>query len=415
MKNEQDKKYVKTGITAFVVLVLSMLVSFAIYRMDALGLFFGKILKILNPFLYAAVIAYLLTPMCGNLERFFEQKLRWQKGGKALAIVISVLVGLAIVVAILTLIIPQLVDSIQRIIAALPDQISNVSVWLDEKIQHYPDIQKQWDTYFEKIRAEIKNWNQTRLLPLAQSILGNLASYLTGMVGLIMDCIIGIVISVYILANRKLFACQARMVLRGMIPGKWADLVEEEVHYADRMFNGYLMGRLVDAVIVGSLCFVGCLVMGFSSPLLIAVIVGVTNIIPFFGPFIGAIPSAILLFLNNPGHGLMFIIFDIVLMQVDGNIIGPRVMGNATGLSGFWITFAILLFGGLWGLTGMLIGVPLLGVIYDIVRKLVFWGLRRNGQEAMVTGYLREFHPPVEGKKQQSTESSGSGNEDTKV
>ena len=195
---------------------------------------------------------------------------------------------------------------------------------------------------------------------------------------------------------RKRFAAQSRLTLQGICPERWLPKVEEEVRFIDHIFHGFLLGKLLDSAIVGVLCFLGCLLMGFSSPALIGVIVGVTNIIPFVGPFIGAIPCALILLLENPVHCLMFVIFILVLQQFDGNVLGPRIIGNTTGISGFWITFAILFFGGLWGLVGMLVAVPLFAVIYDIIRKLLFRKLRRKGQEGMIAEYEAAYHTAPE-------------------
>ena len=167
---------------------------------------------------------------------------------------------------------------------------------------------------------------------------------------MIKDLFIGFIVALYYLSRRRQLAAQAELMVRGIFKDAWADWIIHEVKYADRMFNGFFMGKLLDSTIVGVICLVGCLVMGFESPLLIAVIVGVTNIIPFFGPFIGAIPCVLLLLLANPVHALMFLIFVIVLQQLDGNVIGPKILGDSTGLSALWVMFGILLFGGLWGI-----------------------------------------------------------------
>jgi predicted PurR-regulated permease PerM len=165
------------------------------------------------------------------------------------------------------------------------------------------------------------------------------------------------------------------------------------------MFNSFFMGKLMDSAIVGVICFAGCLLMGFNNALLIAVIVGVTNIIPFFGPFIGAVPCTLLLLLENPTHALMFLIFVIILQQLDGNVIGPKILGDSTGLSALWVMFGILLFGGLWGILGMLVGVPLMAVIYDIIRQLTFKGLREKGYGAQVDAYIKKYHLEEQSKR----------------
>ena len=164
-------------------------------------------------------------------------------------------------------------------------------------------------------------------------------------------------------------------------------MVEKEVRYADRMFNGFLMGKLLDSAIIGLICFAAVSIMRFESAAFISVVVGVTNIIPFFGPFIGAIPCALLLLLVNPAHCLMFLVFIIILQQVDGNLIGPKILGNTTGLSSFWVLFSILLFGGLWGITGMIIGVPLFAVLYDIFRQLIRFGLSHHNRDDLIAKY----------------------------
>lgn len=185
------------------------------------------------------------------------------------------------------------------------------------------------------------------------------------------------------------------MILHAVFKPDWADWIENEVRYADRAFNGFFMGKLLDSAIVGVICFIGCLLMGFGSPLLIAVIVGVTNIIPFFGPYIGAIPCALLLLLESPVHCLMFVIFILVLQLIDGNVIGLKILGDSTGLSAQWVMFGILLFGGLWGIVGMLVGVPLMAIIYDIVRQLTYRGVRKNGREDLIAAHNAKYHPPV--------------------
>ena len=167
-----------------------------------------------------------------------------------------------------------------------------------------------------------------------------------------------------------------------------------EVLYADKMFGGFINGKILDSAIIGVLCYIACLIFKFPSALLVSVIIGVTNVIPFFGPFIGAIPATLLILIQNPIKALWFVLFVLVLQQVDGNIIGPKILGNTTGLSSFWVLFAILLFGGLWGFVGMIIGVPLFAVIYDVLKKFVFHGLRRNEEMELVTTYHDNFGDP---------------------
>ena len=165
-----------------------------------------------------------------------------------------------------------------------------------------------------------------------------------------------------------------------------------DCQYVNQEFSGFLVGKVIDSIIIGAICYLVTSLIGTPYALLVSVIIGVTNIIPFFGPFIGAIPCGLLLLLENPMHCLYFIIFIFVLQQLDGNVIGPKILGNTTGVSSFWVLFAILLFGGMWGVVGMVIGVPLFAVIYDIIRKLVYRGLRKHKRESMITDYEEKYH-----------------------
>ena len=191
--------------------------------------------------------------------------------------------------------------------------------------------------------------------------------------------------------------------LYGIYKDRLYRLIADEFTYADRMFNGFFMGKLKDSAIIGVLCFIGCLILGYRASLLIAVIIGITNIIPFFGPFIGAVPCGLLLLLENPMHCLTFIIFIIILQTLDGNVIGPKILGDTTGLSSFWVLFSIIFFGALWGIVGMVVGVPLFAVIYDIIKKLVYAGLRKKEKTELIVQYNDEFHAEIPAKKKEKS------------
>ena len=166
----------------------------------------------------------------------------------------------------------------------------------------------------------------------------------------------------------------------------------------DRMFGGFIDGKIVDSAIIGILCYIGCLVFKFPNALLISAFVGITNVIPFFGPFIGAIPSIFLILIEDPMKAVWFVLFILALQQLDGNIIGPAILGDRTGLSSFWVLFTIILFGGLFGIVGMIIAVPLFAVIYDTIKKLVRRGLFRKDQIELWEQYKLDY-PDEEPKK----------------
>ena len=396
MKWEENKVFVKAGITAVIVLVVTVVCFFLLYRFEDVSALGHGLTDILQPFIYGGVLTFLLSPLCGKLETLFL-KLSHGKHEKlcvGAAILASVVIALLIISLICLIIIPNTVRSLVSLMNTLPGQIVEFTQRMEEGVLFEdPVLQNWWEGISVQISAQIEDFRVNGVMPLAQSLLSGTASYVTGFLTLLKNLLVAVVITVYLLASRKHFLVQARLFLHGVFPEKWVRHIEEEVVYADRMFNGFFMGKLLDSAIVGVLCFLGCVVMGLPNAPLISVIIGVTNIIPFFGPFIGAIPCGLLLLIENPIHCLMFSIFILILQQLDGNVIGPRILGNTTGLSGFWVTFAILLFGGMWGISGMIVGVPLFAVIYDIARKLIYRSLRRRGKTAMIREYRAEYHP----------------------
>ena len=217
--------------------------------------------------------------------------------------------------------------------------------------------------------------------------------------------LIGIIVAVYLLASRHKFKKQGVMVVRSILKPKWADMVLEEIALVDKMFGGFIDGKIVDSAIIGVLCYIGCLIFRFPNALLVSVIVGITNVIPFFGPFIGAVPATLLILIDSPIKALWFVLFVFLLQQLDGNVIGPKILGDHTGLSSFWVLFSIILFGGLWGVVGMIIGVPLFAVIYDLIKKLVRRGLKKNNQMEILEDYNQEYgDPPKKPEKAESSE-----------
>ncbi len=393
MRNNENAKYIKLGLTGAGVVAFGLLFFFLIYR-NSLGAALGVLGRILRPFIIGAVLAYLVTPLSNGLvKRFGEKRM-------GLANAIALVIALVVVLAILLLILPKLIDSVVEIAQALPGQVEQLGQKTTALLEENPDLQATVSPILDNLGSEVKGLfdsNGGKLADSALKVLGGAAGGVVSVVGVLVDLMIGVIVSLYFLSRRRQLAEQAKLILRGTFKKEWADWIESEVRFADRMFNGFFIGKLLDSAIVGAICFVGCLVMGFGSPLLIAVIVGVTNIIPFFGPYIGGGVSALLLLLENPTHCLMFLVFVVLLQQLDGNVIGPKILGDSTGLSALWVMFGILLFGGLWGIAGMLVGVPLMAVIYDIVRQITYRSVRSHGRGDMIVSYEARFH--TAGKK----------------
>ena len=397
-KKPHIKPYLYGMLAGFGAISLSILFFFLIYRFQGFGDAISKLTGILMPFIYGAVIAYLLKPVCNCVENFLRRLLPEKMGTVAnmLAVTISLLFGILVVYALIMMIVPQLITSVTTLYYTARNNLNDFVDWAShqEIIASNQKLLDFIETSYDNLQDTLDNIVRTKLVPSMQSLLSGAALGVMSFVTFLKNIIIGVIVSVYLLASRKKFGQQCKMILYSLIKPRWADIILEEILYADKMFGGFINGKILDSAIIGVLCYIACLIFKFPSALLVSVIIGVTNVIPFFGPFIGAIPATLLILIQNPIKALWFILFVLVLQQVDGNIIGPKILGNTTGLSSFWVLFAILLFGGLWGFVGMIIGVPLFAVIYDVLKKFVFHGLRRNEEMELVTTYHDNFGDP---------------------
>ena len=399
-KKPHIKPYLYGMLAGFGAISLSIIFFFLIYRFDGFGDAISTLTGILMPFIYGAVIAYLLKPVCNTIEAFLRRFIPEKMKGliNALSVTFTILFGLLLIYALCMMIIPQLITSVTTLYYTAQANITKFMYWANhlEFIEKNEQIMELLNSAYAALNTNLDTWIKNTLLPSMQNILSGAALGVLNVVVVLKNLIIGIIVAVYMLASRKRFVQQGKMVLYSVVKPRWASLITEEVKYADRMFGGFINGKILDSAIIGLLCYIGCLIFKFPSALLVSVIIGVTNVIPFFGPFIGAIPATLLILIQNPIKALWFVLFVLVLQQLDGNIIGPKILGNTTGLSSFWVLFAILLFGGLWGFVGMIVGVPLFAVIYDVIKKLVIYGLQRHQELTLLNSYHDQFGDPAD-------------------
>ena len=397
-KKPHIKPYLYGMLAGFGAIALSIIFFFLIYRFDGFGSAISTLTGILMPFIYGAVIAYLLKPVCNSIESFLRRFIPEKMNGliNALSVALTILFGLLLVYALVMMIVPQLITSVTTLYYTAQANITRFMYWANhlEFIENNEQIMELLNSAYAALNTNLDTWIKNTLLPSMQNIVSGAAIGVLNVVTVAKNLIIGIIVAVYMLASRKRFVQQGKLVLHSIVRPRWAQLITEEVKYADRMFGGFINGKIMDSAIIGVLCYIGCLIFKFPSALLVSVIIGVTNVIPFFGPFIGAIPATLLILIQNPIKALWFVLFVLVLQQLDGNIIGPKILGNTTGLSSFWVLFAILLFGGLWGFVGMIVGVPLFAVIYDVIKKLVIHGLEHNQELELVNAYHDQFGDP---------------------
>ena len=372
MKEKKDKKYISFILTAAVIVAVVLACHFLLSFFESKNGLFKWLLNILMPFIIGGIIAYLLSPLCNGLEKFFRKRMpKKDKLPAGLSVLISFLIALIIIAALVMLVIPSVADSIVQLVGVLPSQLESANTSLYNFLEDYPTLQDYWDELSTFAEEKIPYWLQNDLLTFANTLLGNFGSSAGGIFSAAGNIFIGILFSVYMLSSRKKIARVSTKLLYKAMRKSHADVVMEELHYADKMFNGFFRGRVIDSAIIGVICFIFTMICRFESAAFISVVVGITNIIPYFGPVIGAIPCALILLLENPMHCLIFLIFIVIIQIIDGNLLGPHILGQTTGISSFWVLFSVMFFGSLWGVLGMIIGVPLFAVIADVVQKLM--------------------------------------------
>lgn len=369
----KKKWYILEGhfISLLVVLLLAILFYVGLTHFDVIAVRIKMFTKVLSPFIAGFAIAYLLnTPMC-----FFERKLyKNSKYRRVLAITTVYLLALAVVVILLNLIIPQVVQSIT-------DLAANMQTYLNSLDTLVGDLSEQF---------QVEDDGISEMLGSYQDLMSDLSKKVTDALPQIVDVgfavgngvisgITAVISSVYMLAGKDRLVPQLKKIMYASLPKRRADWLLEVCSQANRIFVGFINGKLIDSAIIGVLCFILCLIFRIPYPMLVSVIVGITNIIPFFGPIIGAIPCLMILVIVDPWAALRFFALVIGLQQFDGNILGPKILGDSTGLSAIWVLIAIVTCGGLFGFPGMVLGVPTFAVLYSLVREWVNKRLRKKG------------------------------------
>ena len=395
MKVNFDEKHVKWGVTIFLVILCSIIVFFAIYRMRDVSEVINVILAILTPFIYGLVMAYLLCPVYNFtvrgtyslLDRSKRKIPRSLTISKALASIVSVIVLLVVISGILWMIIPGLIESITKIIDMLPSSMDELKAWVDVKLVNLPEAQIAIDGWINHFTENAINFVTETLLPEYSSIAAGISEGVLGVFNVVKNFFLGIIICVYFLNSKEIFAAQMKKFIAAFFSERTVREIREGAAFTNETFGRFINGQLIDSFIIGVICFIVMSIFGWEYTLLISCIIGITNIIPFFGPFIGSIPSALLLLMVDTRQCIYFVIFIILLQQFDGNFLLPKIQGGSTGLASFWVLFAVLVGGGLFGFVGMVIGIPVFAVIYAYVSRGINGRLEKRGLETDLREY----------------------------
>ena len=390
-----ETKHYQWGLTAFLVVVCCVLAFFAIYRFDVIQRFFSFAWGVLAPFVYGLVMAYLVCPVYNatvrgtySLLNRGERRWKYDMGmSKGVGTIVSVLTILVVIFGVMLMVLPGLINSIIGLVERLPAELDRLSTWINANMDRLPIAQEEADELIKGISESSMKFATDIILPHSQSLASGVTRGVVGFAGFLLDFVIGIIISVYFLNSKDTFLGQIKKVITANFKEETAEEIFEGARFTNRTFGGFISGKVIDSIIIGIICFIVMTIFGWEYSLLISCIVGITNIIPFFGPFIGAIPSALLLFIVNPMHALYFIILILLLQQFDGNILGPKILGDSTGLASFWVLFAVLVGGGLFGFIGMIIGIPVFAVIYHYLSRAVNSKLRKKGYSTDLNDY----------------------------
>ena len=410
-----DKKYLHWGVTAFLVIAAAIVFYMIVNHLAWVGGALRRFMAILSPFVWGLVIAYLLYPLMRIYQRgvfhpLWKLLLRKSKKADALlpkfargsAVFFAMISLLIILTGLIWLVAPQMYSSIESIIVNSGEYVDKADAWISRFFNNYPEIESTLSGMFGDVSNGLVTWATNNLLPQFKGLLTNVTTGVFSFAKGIYNIIIGMIVSIYVLYNREVFSAHCKKIIYAIFSLEAAQKILDAVHFTNDVFQSYISGKLLDSIIIGILCYIGCTILRIEYTVLVSFIVGITNVIPFFGPLLGAIPSALIILTASPMHALVFVIFVIILQQFDGNILGPKILSNRVGINGFWLLFSILVGAGLFGFGGMLLGVPVFVVIYSFFKGLTNRKLARSGlpvdTESFVT--LDHFDPrtgrPVE-------------------
>ena len=412
----------------FAIVTACVLLSFLIDRLGFAGNLIDRILSAVAPFVVGGILAFVLKPICnlldgpiGNfyVQHVFRRRLqtgrttekRIRRGAEMTSIFVAILCFFLAIYALLNSVLPQLFESISLLINNIPSYLQRLSSWVVDLIgDKNPELTEKITDFLSDFNTDLSFWLQNSVQPYLESLLSGdsdamapILSIISGtinvgrvLINLILDTVVSIVVTAYALAGRKKFTQQGKLLIYGAFPKRWADIIVEEIRYINFVFSHYVSGRILDCTIVGILIFIACSIVQIPQAALVSIMVGASNIIPFFGPYIGTIPSALIILMIDPIKFIYFVVLVIIIQQIDSNILDPFVVGNSIDMSSFWILFSVLLFGGLYGFAGLLLGVPTFAVLYDIVRKLTAFALKKRGEDEILDDYQAAFHDPTE-------------------
>lgn len=402
MKIEPNQKYLTVSFYTVITFAICLFLVVIVQKFSVISGVLASFANVIAPVTWGIVIAYIVNPLMKFFERVFgkcfERKKAHRKLVRSLSVAFGLLTLLAVLFAIVAVLLPQVVESVIGLARNFNSYLNNFESWIYKFVEDYPDIYSFVQTQFDNLQPKLTDFINSIVPKLGEWAI-KLKDGAIGFIGGLGDFVIGFIVAIYLLFSKEKFIAQMRKFVAAVLPEGGKNAVYSIAARTNKMLGGFISGKLIDSTIIGILTFICMSIMKMDFVALISVVVGVTNIIPFFGPFIGAIPSALLLLVAAPRQVIPFVIFIFILQQFDGNILGPKILGDTTGLSPFWVMFAIFVGGGMFGFAGMILGVPIFAVIYSLVRDFVNYLLERRGLSTRTLDYCSNDIPVDDEKK----------------
>jgi predicted PurR-regulated permease PerM len=398
------KRFLPLAIVAIVAAVGIILFYFGIKRYYEIKKGFDTLMVAFTPIIVGLVMAFLMNPMMMFFEKrflpFFLKRAKNAERVKRNVRIVCSLIALVILWGIIILffsaVVPEFISTVTYLSNHIIEQIYGVLDWaneitrgrFEEAIMGAKNDEKifagiEWAINYARTYLDLED--QNKLIQVATSFGFSIAKTAV-------NVIIGVFVSVYVLMEKEKFKGQIKKIIYSIFPPKAGNVVLEVVRKTNDIFYGFIIGKIIDSAIIGIICYVFMVIVGMPYPILTSVIIGVTNIIPVFGPYIGAVPTVIIIFLTEPKMGIYFLIFVLILQQIDGNLIGPKILGDSTGITSFWVVLSIVVGGKLFGFAGMLLGVPTMAVIYYIVGRFNRYLLRKRNLPVKTDDYIDVDH-----------------------
>lgn len=373
MKLYTNKRYNTIALYAVLVIAINVLIVVAVFKFGTILQILSALIRVLMPLIWGLVIAFLMNPIMVRLDNLFANKIAKnpvrKKTLRFASVTISAIVFLGIVSGIISVIVPEFIKSFNEIINNFSGFVTNTQRWINKFLRNHPQIESFISDKLVEFGTDL-----TKLQPMLENILSGAWGFVT----IVKNFVLGFIVSVYLLFSKETLIAQTKKILFALFKKPFCEKVLRLSSQANSVFSSFLSGQIIDSFIVGILCFIGLTIIDMPYNVLISVIVGVTNVIPFFGPFIGAVPSGLLILLVEPRKIIWFLLFIFILQQFDGNILCPKILGGSTGLPAFWVMISLFVGGGLFGFAGMILAVPTFALIYSLTRESVESKLKKK-------------------------------------